>query len=52
MYCPRCGSPNTDTIKFCRQCGLALQQVTGYVASGGTGAAGVVLLEVYDLDQR
>lgn len=38
MYCPRCGSPNTDTIKFCRQCGLALQQVTGYVASGGTGA--------------
>jgi len=36
MYCPRCGSPNTDTTKFCRQCGLALQQVTGYVASGGT----------------
>lgn len=36
MYCPRCGSPNNDTTKFCRQCGLALQQVTGYVASGGT----------------
>lgn len=36
MYCPRCGSPNADTTKFCRQCGLALQQVTGYVASGGT----------------
>jgi hypothetical protein len=38
MYCPRCGSPNNDTTKFCRQCGLALTQVTGYVASGGTGS--------------
>ncbi|MDQ3011459.1 MAG: zinc-ribbon domain-containing protein [Acidobacteriota bacterium] len=37
MYCPRCGSQNPDATKFCRQCGLALTQVTGYVASGGTG---------------
>ena len=36
MYCPRCGSPNPDATKFCRQCGLALTQLTGYVASGGT----------------
>lgn len=36
MFCPRCGSPNPDTPKFCRQCGLGLQQVTGFVASGGT----------------
>lgn len=36
MFCPRCGSENTNAIKFCRQCGLGLQQVTGYVASGGT----------------
>ncbi|MEK7831172.1 MAG: zinc ribbon domain-containing protein [Acidobacteriota bacterium] len=36
MFCPRCGLPNPDTTKFCRQCGLGLQQVTGYVASGGT----------------
>ena len=36
MYCPRCGSPNNDTTKFCRQCGLAMTQLTGYVASGGT----------------
>lgn len=38
MYCPRCGSQNTETTKYCRQCGLPLQQVSGYVATGGTGA--------------
>jgi len=38
MFCPRCGSPNPDTTKFCRQCGLALQPLTGYVASGGTAS--------------
>lgn len=36
MYCPRCGTANTETIKFCRQCGLPLMQVSGYVATGGT----------------
>lgn len=24
MYCPRCGSPNSDQNKFCAQCGAAL----------------------------
>ena len=38
MFCPRCGAPNPDTTKFCRQCGLGLQPVTGYVASGGTAS--------------
>jgi hypothetical protein len=38
MFCPRCGSQNTDATKFCRQCGLPLAQVTDYVATGGTGA--------------
>ncbi|MEK7831173.1 MAG: zinc ribbon domain-containing protein [Acidobacteriota bacterium] len=38
MYCPRCGTANTETIKFCRQCGLPIAQVSGFVASGGTGA--------------
>jgi hypothetical protein len=38
MYCPRCGSQNTDTTKFCRQCGLPLAQVSDYLAAGGTGA--------------
>lgn len=36
MFCPRCGSPNPDTTKFCRQCGLPLSQLANYVASGGT----------------
>lgn len=36
MYCPRCGTETTDTTKFCRSCGLALAQVTTYVATGGT----------------
>ncbi|MBK7597364.1 MAG: zinc ribbon domain-containing protein [Acidobacteria bacterium] len=36
MFCPRCGSQNTDTTKYCRQCGLPLTQLTGYVATGGT----------------
>jgi hypothetical protein len=38
MYCPRCGSQNTDATKFCRQCGLPLAQVSDYVAAGGAGA--------------
>jgi hypothetical protein len=38
MYCPRCGSQNTDATRFCRQCGLALAQVMDYVSTGGTGA--------------
>jgi len=38
MYCPRCGSQNTDATKFCRQCGLPLAQVSDYVTAGGTGA--------------
>ena len=38
MYCPRCGTANTETIKFCRQCGLPIAQISGFVASGGTGA--------------
>jgi hypothetical protein len=38
MYCPRCGSQNTDATRFCRQCGLPLAQVMDYVSTGGTGA--------------
>lgn len=38
MFCPRCGSSNTENTKFCRQCGLPLAQVSNIVATGGTGA--------------
>ncbi len=40
MYCPRCGAPDAETTKFCRQCGLAVNQVSNYVASGGTAPLG------------
>ena len=49
MYCPRCGSPNPDATKFCRQCGLALTQLTGYVASGGTAVlTGLIAGQIVD----
>jgi len=37
MYCPRCGALNTETTKYCRQCGLPMAQISGYLATGGTG---------------
>jgi hypothetical protein len=36
MFCPRCGLEIDEGLKFCRNCGLPLSQVTTYVASGGT----------------
>jgi hypothetical protein len=36
MYCPNCGSQAAETTKFCRQCGLPLNQLAEYVARGGT----------------
>ncbi len=36
MFCPRCGAQNTETTKFCRQCGLPMSQITNYVSAGGT----------------
>jgi hypothetical protein len=36
MFCPKCGTPNTDEAKFCRACGtdisLVPQAVTGVLA--------------------
>ena len=36
MFCPKCGTPNTDEAKFCRSCGtdisLVPQAVTGVLA--------------------
>lgn len=36
MFCPRCGSPTNDGLKFCRNCGLPITPVSTYVATGGT----------------
>jgi hypothetical protein len=38
MYCPRCGARDDEPTKFCRQCGLPLQQIADYVATGAVGA--------------
>jgi hypothetical protein len=27
MFCPQCGSPNNDGVKFCRKCGMELESV-------------------------
>jgi zinc-ribbon domain len=27
MFCPQCGSPNSDSVKFCRKCGMELEAV-------------------------
>jgi hypothetical protein len=36
MYCPNCGSLAAEGTKFCRQCGLSLNKLAEYIASGGT----------------
>ena len=36
MFCPRCGAPINDSLKYCRNCGLPISQVSSYVATGGT----------------
>ncbi len=36
MYCPNCGSLAAEGTKFCRQCGLSLNRLAEYIASGGT----------------
>jgi hypothetical protein len=47
MYCPKCGTHNSDDTKFCRQCGgnltLVLQSMAGELPQGravGWDAAG------------
>lgn len=32
IYCPRCGTSNPHKVRFCRQCGLSMAPVTGYLA--------------------
>src|ERR1044071_2866352 len=39
MFCPQCGSSQSDELKFCKTCGANLQAVRFAVAAGG-GEAG------------
>jgi hypothetical protein len=32
IFCPRCGTSNHQKVRFCRQCGLSMTPVTGYLA--------------------
>ena len=32
IYCPRCGESNENEVKFCRQCGMELQEVSQAMA--------------------
>lgn len=38
MFCPRCGSPVNESLKYCRNCGLPVSQISTYVATGGTAS--------------
>ena len=39
IFCPRCGASNTEKVKFCRQCGLSMAPVTGYLTGELTAGA-------------
>lgn len=39
MYCPRCGTQNTDGAKFCRSCGTELEAVALVLSGGATPPA-------------
>ncbi len=36
MFCPRCGASINDSLKYCRNCGLPISQISSYVATGGS----------------
>ena len=36
MFCPRCSAQITEGLKYCRNCGLPISQISSYVATGGT----------------
>jgi hypothetical protein len=38
MHCPNCGLESSTDLKFCRGCGLALEEVSRIVATHASGA--------------
>lgn len=39
MYCPRCGTQNTDGVKFCRSCGTELEALALVLSGRGAPPA-------------
>lgn len=39
MFCPKCGTSNDDSARFCAKCGTALAVAETPVAGSGAGAA-------------
>jgi hypothetical protein len=35
MFCPSCGTQSESGLKFCKQCGLALNRIRGVMSRGG-----------------
>ena len=38
MFCPKCGTSNDDSARFCAKCGTALAVAEAPAAGGGAGA--------------
>jgi hypothetical protein len=38
MYCPQCGAQADPSIKYCKQCGQALNRIRGVMSRGGASA--------------
>lgn len=38
MYCPQCGAQADPGIKYCKQCGQALNRIRGVMSRGGASA--------------
>jgi hypothetical protein len=39
MFCPRCGTDNTDDGRYCRKCGVGLEAIAQVISDDGRGDA-------------